>query len=329
MLFLSTILILNFLLTFYFKKFSEYIGLFDYPDKNRKLHKSPVASIGGCIIFANLFVFFIFKSIQNFYFDINFEDNYYNFLIFFIFSSLFFFIGFLDDKYGLGPNLKLFVFSIFILCILFILEDLALTSVRFSFIEKSLNISSIKFPFTMLCILLFLNAFNMFDGINLQSAIYSLHIFLIFILQGIYVDISLVMIISLIFFSYLNFKNKCFLGNNGSLVIAFIISYLFINSQSSLYPFYADEIFLAMEIPGLDLLRLAIQRSLAKKHPFYPDRNHIHHLLINKLGFQRTLFVLLSLIIIPNFLSALYGNTLYYIILSLIVYIFIIFRLKK
>jgi UDP-N-acetylmuramyl pentapeptide phosphotransferase/UDP-N-acetylglucosamine-1-phosphate transferase len=76
----------------------------------------------------------------------------------------------------------------------------------------------------ILCILLYLNAFNMFDGINLQASLYSINIFLIFILKGIFLDISLVMILSLLFFSYLNFKNKCFLGNNGSLLIAFVIS---------------------------------------------------------------------------------------------------------
>ena len=329
MFFFLFFLLFNLLLFFYFKKFSEYICLYDYPDNIRKFQKNPVALTGGFIVFINLLVFFIFKSFQYFYFSIYFEDSYFNFFIFFFFLTLFFFIGFLDDKYSLGPNLKLFLFSICIIGLLYFSENLALTSLKFSFIEKSLNISSVAFPFTLLCIVLFLNAFNMFDGINLQSAVYSLSIFFLFIFKDIFIDISIIMILSLLFFSYLNFKNKCFLGNNGALVIAFVISYLFIKSQSSANPFFADEIFLAMQIPGLDLLRLAIQRILEKKHPFYPDRNHIHHLLIKRYGLKKTLFFLLSLIIIPNFLSVLFGNTFYYIILSLIIYLLIIFKLKK
>jgi UDP-GlcNAc:undecaprenyl-phosphate GlcNAc-1-phosphate transferase len=169
----------------------------------------------------------------------------------------------------------------------------------------------------------------MFDGINLQSSLYSINIFIFLILKGIFVDISVVMILSLIFFSYLNFKNKCFLGNNGSLLIAFIIAYLFIKSQSTHSPFLADEIFLAMQVPGLDLLRLAIQRIYNKKHPFHADRNHIHHLLSKKLGYTKTLLILIGIIIVPNYLSILHGHTIFYIILTLFIYSSIIFKFNK
>ncbi len=46
-----------------------------------------------------------------------------------------------------------------------------------------------------------------------------------------------------------------------------------------------DEIFLLLMIPGLDMLRLFIERLLQKKNPLKPDRNHFHHLLLNR--FQR------------------------------------------
>ena len=69
----------------------------------------------------------------------------------------------------------------------------------------------------------------MFDGINLQSSFYSLFIFLnimFFFSNSLLINI---LIISLIGFSYLNFKNKTFLGDSGSLILAFIISYFFIS----------------------------------------------------------------------------------------------------
>jgi UDP-GlcNAc:undecaprenyl-phosphate GlcNAc-1-phosphate transferase len=169
----------------------------------------------------------------------------------------------------------------------------------------------------------------MFDGINLQSSLYSINIFFIFILKGIFIDISLVMILSLFFFSYLNFKNKCFLGNNGSLLIGFVISYLFIKSQTTENPILADEIFLLMQVPGLDLLRLAIQRIYNKKHPFHSDRNHIHHLLLKKIGYIKTAFIISGIIIIPNYLSIFYGGTIYYIILTLFLYSFLFFKFNK
>jgi UDP-GlcNAc:undecaprenyl-phosphate GlcNAc-1-phosphate transferase len=322
--------ILNVFLIIFFNEFSKHINLFDSPDNTRKLHRKPIASIGGFLILINLFIYFIFIQYKYFYLKIvpDYFDNS-DFVIFFFFLTLFFLIGFFDDKFNLNANFKLILFSFIIYILLSLSGNLLLTYLKFSFLIKAMNISFIAFPFLILCILLYLNAFNMFDGINLQSSLYSINIFFFFILKGIFIEISLVMILCLIFFSYLNFKNKCFLGNNGSLLIAFIISYLFIKSQSIENTFSADEIFLAMQLPGLDLFRLAIQRIYNKKHPFHADRNHIHHLLLKKFGYTKTLLILSCLITIPNYLSILYGWTIYYIILTLFIYGLIIFRFNK
>ena len=329
-LFLIILVLFNIYLIFFFKKFSIIINLFDVPDGKRKIHKRPVASIGGFFIFINLSIYFIFEQYNFFFLDreISHFDNF-NFFIFFIFSTLFFFVGYIDDKYNLNANIKLTLFSIFIFIFLFFSESIMLFDLRFSFLQNSIDIHFIRYPLLILCILLYLNAFNMFDGINLQSSFYAVNIFLLFILKGIFVDLSFVMILSLLFFSYLNFKNKCFLGNSGSLLIAFIISYLFIKSQSTQNFFFADQIFLAMQVPGLDLLRLTIQRILINKHPFHSDRNHIHHVLIKKLGYKKTLLIIASITIIPNYLSILYGNVLYYIVLTFCIYIFVIFKFNK
>jgi UDP-GlcNAc:undecaprenyl-phosphate GlcNAc-1-phosphate transferase len=327
---LEILLILNFFFIFFFNKFSKLINLFDKPDYNRKIHLTHVPQVGGFLIFINLFIYLIFVQYKYYYSNItasNFDNL--NFLFFFIFLALFFLIGFLDDKFNLNANFKLIIFSFVILLLLVSPTNLLLTNLNFSFLLNPIDINFIAFPFTILCFLLFLNAFNMFDGINLQSSLYSINIFFIFIFKGIFIDISLVMILSLVFFSYLNVQNKCFLGNNGSLLVAFIISYLFIKSQSTENPILADEIFLVMQVPGLDLFRLAIQRIYNKKHPFHPDKNHIHHLLLKKIGYIKTLFIINGIIIIPNYLSIFYGGTIYYIILTLLLYSFLFFKFSK
>ena len=314
----------------FFNKLSKLINLFDIPNDNRKLHKKPIAAIGGFLIFLNLFIYFTFTEYKYFYLNIPITHfNNYDFAIFFIFSTLFFLIGLYDDKFNLNSNFKLILFSLIIIILLFLSNNLLLTYLKFSFLPNPIDISYIAFPFLILCFLLYLNAFNMFDGINLQSSLYTQSIFLIFILKGIFIDISLIMILSLIFFSYLNFKNKCFLGNSGALLIAFIVAFLFIKSQNTLHPFLADEIFLAMAVPGFDLLRLAIQRICRKKNPFNPDRKHIHHLLLKRIGYNKTLLLVISMIIIPNYLSILYGYTGYFIILTLLIYSYIILKFNK
>ena len=126
---------------------------------------------------------------------------------------------------------------------------------NFTFLDNFIYLGIYSEIFTVFCFLIFLNAFNMYDGINLQSSSYSILIFSIFIFKQFYVNLSIVIIISLIFFLILNYKNKCFLGNNGSLFLAFLISYIFVESSNT-HLFYADEILLIMLIPGLDLIRL-------------------------------------------------------------------------
>jgi UDP-GlcNAc:undecaprenyl-phosphate GlcNAc-1-phosphate transferase len=166
----------------------------------------------------------------------------------------------------------------------------------------------------------------MFDGINLQSVLYSIFIFLIFIYKGIFIELTIIMLIPILFFLYLNFKNKCFLGDNGAILISFIISFFFIKSYLFYDAFYADEIFLIMLIPGLDLLRLAVFRILHGKHPFKPDRNHIHHILLNNFGFAKTIIIINVIIVFPTIISYYFGHTIYFIAFSILSYSLLIYK---
>ena len=107
-------------------------------------------------------------------------------------------------------------------------------------------------------------------------------------------------IIPLIFFLILNYYNRCFLGNSGSALLAFIISVICIKLHN-INKFYADDIFLLMCIPGYELLRLAFVRLLKKKHPFYPDRNHLHHIISDIYGDKTAFFVIFLLILIYHY----------------------------
>ena len=51
-------------------------------------------------------------------------------------------------------------------------------------------------------------------------------------------------LISLIFFSYLNYRSRCFLGDAGSLTLGFVISYFFVKSYNIDQLILCDEIFL-------------------------------------------------------------------------------------
>jgi len=322
----ALLIILNLFFLLLFKPISEFLQIFDYPDKKRKFHKKKIANIGGILIFFNL-IFFLLYFLFNEKYLISplFMLSSGKLYIFFVFCSFFFIIGILDDKFNLPANYKFLIFIILIYSLLHLDNSLLIKNVNFSFLQKPINIEPVTFFFTITSFLLFINAFNMFDGINLESSFYTLFLLLVFIFKGVYLELCVTLIISLIFFSFLNYKNKCFLGNNGSLLVAFIISYFSVKSVNVFSVFKADEIFLLMLIPGLDLLRLAVSRILNHRHPFSPDRNHIHHILLKKFTLSQTLIILILLIILPNIVSLLFGSTIYLILISIITYTAIIF----
>ena len=88
-----------------------------------------------------------------------------------------------------------------------------------------------------------------------------------------------------------------------------------------------------MIIPGIDMLRVAIIRILKKKHPFAPDRTHIHHLLLNKYNQKFSLISLTLLIFITALLSIIleyeYINLIQIFVLLLIYFVFIKYHKLK
>ena len=324
-------ILFNFITIFFFKNLVKYYNVFDAADGIRKFQKKPVSLIGGFLILLNLSIFFISdlfwgsKIFEKYFFFSNKE------LFVFYFGSLVFFLfGYIDDKFILKPNIKL----IFLILVSFLLikldNNLILKSLYFKSIDYQINLSSYSTFFTILCILLFTNSLNMFDGINLQVGSYSFLIFLIFFLKGILPNVNILLCISLLFFLYLNFKNLLFLGGSGVHLIAFLISYIFIRTYN-IYPnlFSLEEIFIIMGLPGLELLRLFISRILNKKHPFEADTNHLHHLLKKKVSTAQTFVIIFLYILFSIILFYLIEFKLLYVIFYCVNYFLIIFYLTR
>ena len=302
----------------------------DKPDKKRKFHLKPTPLAGGMIIFLNLIIYFIIYkfSVVKIEDEVFFNDgNSFNYFVIACFAI--FLLGFVDDKINLKANSKFLILTLTIFILLILDNNLIIRDVKFSFHERTFGLDTFAVFFSIFCFLVFINAFNMFDGINLQSGLYS--IFVLSCIIFLYSNSLLIkiLIISLIYFSYLNFKNKTFLGDSGTLLISFIISYLFIKLYNLNYINYADEITLYMLIPGLDLIRLFILRILRKKNPLSSDRNHLHHILLNKFSFKNTLFIIFLLIILPIMLNYFEFYKLFTILITVMAYSVILYASKK
>jgi len=319
--FFNLILFKNYLLI------AKFYNLFDYPDKFRKKHLVPTPLLGGVLVYLNLIFFTLFSFFGEFSYSYFFLDE--ELIVFILISSLFFFLGYCDDKYQLSANVKLISTSILILVTVYFDNSILIKSTTFTFIDYNLNFNSLDYIFTVLCFLLFINSFNMIDGINGQSISYCLYIFLIFIFFNINLLLITSLSITLCIFLIYNFKSKMFMGDSGTMLLAFIISYLFIKSHNLYGKFYADEIFLIMMIPGIELLRLAVVRLFNNKHPFSPDRNHIHHIMLNKFNFIKTFIIIQILFVLPFVLYLLISNSIIALLVSLTLYFYLLLILKN
>tara|TARA_B100002052_G_scaffold292999_1_gene315454 strand:+ start:896 stop:1897 length:1002 start_codon:yes stop_codon:yes gene_type:complete len=321
------IFITNILLFSFLSLISKKLNLIDYPNNNLKLHKKPTPLLGGIFIYVNILVYFIFLLFNQ---DLRPEILASNKSLFnFIFlSSTFFFVGFFDDKIKISANLKFILFIIISFIAVLVDKNLVISKLTFSFMSKEIFLENFSIFFTVLCIVLFVNAFNMFDGINCQASLYALLLFLIIFLQGLDIYIALTFLIPLLFILILNFKNIIFLGNTGSYLIPVILAQIFILSYNK-NTFLADEIILLLIFPGLDMLRLFIQRSLKKVNPFSGDKNHIHHLLLRNANILFTLF-LTVVVSVSFYIVYFYTNfNILFFLISIVIYYIFIYLLSK
>jgi UDP-GlcNAc:undecaprenyl-phosphate GlcNAc-1-phosphate transferase len=320
--------VLNYFFFCNFYKISLYLDLFDKPLK-RKIHKKKVASIGGVFFLINfLFIIavgYLFK-IKLFYFNIGDSVQYFSFLITII---LFFILGILDDKYILSYKIKLFFSFLFLFFLIKIDKNLVIYELRFSFLEHPILLKYFATFFTILCILLFLNACNMIDGLNLLSISYFIFIIFFFIFNKYISNLFILLIFYYVFFIYLNNRNQIFLGDNGTISISFLLSYFFIKSYNANFISNVDIIFLIMAVPGLDMFRLFLERVLNKKNPFKADSKHLHHLMLYKFPKKNIASVLMIFVLIfPYTLTFTKLSYLFILLITPLLYLTLVIFLK-
>lgn len=312
-------LFLNFLIYFNHDFLSKKLNIYDFPN-SRKIHTKKIPSIGGIYLSINITFFIILFFIldnNDFFYSLNLENS----LYFFIGFYLIFFLGLIDDKLQLNSNTKFFFCILICFLILNLETKLVIDQLTFKNLNFEINLGKFNYIFTILCFVIFINAFNMFDGINCQAVSYSIVFLLtLFFLHDLSKILIIIIIISLLNILILNFQNKVFLGDSGSLSIGYILSYFVIeNYNFSKNPISPEEIFLLMIYPGTDMVRLFILRLYKRKNPFHADKSHMHHYIMEKFPFKISISISLFLFSSPI--------ALYYFFNLKILFVFIYFYL--
>ena len=325
----SILLLNNLLILINFKKLSKIINIFDKPDKNLKKHKSNVPLLGGIIIVINLISLFIFSI----FFEIPFENllvSKKEYVSIFLLILCFFLLGLYDDKFKLNPDKKFILSIIFSILALTLNKNLLIQNFNLSFYDKSIILNEFSIFFTLFCIIILINALNFYDGINGQSLIFFIIVFGYLSLHSPLQLFYLILIFICFFILFLNLQNKVFLGDGGVYLLGSILVILLIYEYNIFKTIkFADEIFLLLILPGIDLLRLTLMRIMNGKNAFYGDRNHIHHLLIRKYSLVFSNITLLTLSIFPIALLTLLNLSFFVTFgIFLIIYIILIKFLK-
>lgn len=260
-------------------------NLFDLPDA-RKLHSKAIASLGGVGIFLGFFLSSLLTVSNGFYPEIQ-----------FVFASgiVIFFLGLKDDILVISA-IKKFLGQLAAAAIL-----IHLGNIRIDSMHGFLGVGALPVPLNYLVsyvtIIVVINAYNLIDGVDglagslgvLTTSVFGTYFFI----AGMpaYSLFAFAMAGSLLAFLVFNFNPaKIFMGDSGSLLLGMVnavlvIKFIAIGDAPGAQLPMASVVavgFSILVVPLLDTLRVFSIRIAKGKSPFVPDRNHIHHLLLDR-----------------------------------------------
>ena len=265
----------------------------------RNAHEGFTPNIGGIAIFiglllSNLFLltFYIEQiSSESPFLDTDSYEKFLSYIILTVSCIIMFIVGLSDDLTSLSSRLRFAIQIIVAFCLTYY-ADVRIESLNGLFgINDLPYFLSIGFSITV--IIFIINSFNLTDGLDSLATslgIYILSSFgILFLISNHLYDATLCFagVSSLFAFWFYNRPPaKIFMGDSGSLVIGVIIAYsaiklcsLPIDTKGTINPVF---ILCVIAYPSVDTLRVFLVRIFSGKSPFAADRNHIHHLLVDK-----------------------------------------------
>jgi UDP-N-acetylmuramyl pentapeptide phosphotransferase/UDP-N-acetylglucosamine-1-phosphate transferase len=278
----------------------------------RTSHYVNTPTLGGIALFAGIII-----SLQLFG-NGRFENGF-NYIVACL--TIILFIGIRDDIYIISFAKKLFGQIIVILILIFFAD------IKFSNLHGFLGIYEISlFASIILSLFVFIviiNCINLIDGVDglasglsiLSTIVFSLYFYDAKMFGSLLISISLLgSLIPFFIYNVFGKKNKLFMGDTGALIIGVISVVLVVKfnelsvSNSTQYILTAAPAMsiAILFIPLYDTLQVFVIRVFNKRSPFSPDKNHLHHRLLN-LGLNHIqtssiLITLNAIIIISSYL---------------------------
>jgi len=257
------------------------LGLMDTPCA-RKKHTGAIPLVGGLAIYASIFICtMLFTKLQI------------ELLSIITLGGILTTLGTLDDKYGLGPKLRL-ALQFCAGGLLSYGAGIELLSLGNAIGLGMIHTGFLAIPLTAIGIAALANAYNMTDGIDGLAASLGIVAFVSLIislhdkLNTNELKVLIFYTLSLCIYLIFNFAIKplapikVFMGDAGSMFIGFSIgAFCIYFTQKTKYELAPTTVLWFVSVPLYDMIATMIRRMRKGQSPFYPDRTHLHHLLMH------------------------------------------------
>jgi undecaprenyl-phosphate alpha-N-acetylglucosaminyl 1-phosphatetransferase/UDP-N-acetylglucosamine 2-epimerase len=282
-------------------------GLVDRPGE-RKYHRGRVPLVGGLCFFFGTVVGLIY---------LGYVDRLVASLL--VPCTLIVMTGVVDDLYELSVKSRLVIQA----CAAFLV--IAATGVYFDhsgllLAGYELRFGVIGVPITIIAVMGLMNAFNMLDGIDglaASLAMVSIAAILFFFANASWPMLSVVLLLQILFASLIPYLcvnlgwpdgRKVFMGDAGSTLIGFLLAWslIFLSHEEVARLAPVDALW-CVALPVMDTLAVMYRRARKGLSPFRPDRQHLHHLLLDAGCSPR---IALTLIVAASGLLAMSGYAL-------------------
>lgn len=300
--------IISFIIAPLFMRLSYRFGFVDYPN-HRKQHERPMPFSGGVSILVSFVITVIIaQPVEREYIPI------------ILGGTLIVILGIIDDKYDLKPSIK-FLGQLVVISIPIFFGIIIDTINPFGI---TMNFGVFAIPFTFLWIAVIINAINLIDGLDGLAAGVSVIALSSIAFIGILQNNIFVMMISVILIGstlgvlYYNFNPaKLFLGDNGSMLLGYVLGVLSILGFKNVTFFSILFPIIILGVPFIDITFAAVRRYREGVSLTRADRGHLHHKLqyigfshresVILIYFMATLFAVASVIL---YLSTVTGAVL-------------------
>lgn len=277
----------TFALLWFGRPLAQRIGWVDHPDPRRKCHDAPTPLIGGLGLYGGYLIGGLF--LEGFRLS--------NDLLLPV-ATCIVIVGCMDDCWRLRPWIRLLAeFGLALLLTGW--SELSIHTLGDLLGWGAIDLERGFILFSMFAFVAVINALNMSDGLDGLAAGHALVAFLALLFLAVqggrwqesgWILLAVVVLLPFFLLNAPLSRNRAalvFLGDAGSLLLGLALFWFTVSLSQGAEAACSPAVALwLLAVPLIDLSSSIVRRLGSGHHPFFPDKEHIHHILL-RLGYNK------------------------------------------